>query len=66
MSYLAVDEDGEEGLFDPKPIRGYDGLGFWYTCKQGNYVEEFLPIGSIEKLIGRKLTWKDEPVNLLG
>lgn len=60
MAWLAVDKDGTEIIFQfhPKktetcyiPLYSYS---MWLT----------LPKGSIEKLIGRKLTWKDEPVGL--
>lgn len=60
MAWLAVDKSGDELIFQfhPKktetqylPLYPYS---MWLT----------LPKGSIEKLIGRKLTWKDEPVEL--
>lgn len=63
MAWAAVDRDGSECTFDEKPVR--DSSIWEYEClawdsKGGVY----LPKGSIEKLIGRKLTWKDEPVEL--
>lgn len=38
----------------------------WYVNGEKNiYCDEVkLPKGSIEKLIGKKLTWKDEPVKV--
>ena len=56
MAWLAVDKDGSEAIYDAKPIRMHD-------CR---WVASFigLPSGSIKKLIGRELTWGDEPVEL--
>lgn len=76
MAWLAVDYDGFEHIFDEKPHRiPFDGedsflTGVWKACDDvidNSMVEIYgidLPRGSIEKLIGRKLTWKDEPVEL--
>lgn len=57
MAYLACDKDGTEMIFDIHPYRREDD---W--CSAGDYV--YLPHGSIAKLIGRELTWEDEPVEL--
>jgi len=59
--WLAVDEDGTEAAFDTEftcRLELPDGRGFWQTW--GSEID--LPKGTIEKLIGRKLTWEDEPV----
>ena len=64
MSWVAVDKNGHEAIFSGKPERvAYpdDIPNIWYYY-DGMYVN--LPSGSIEKLIGRKLTWEDEPVEL--
>lgn len=58
MAYLAVDEDGTEWIYDDEPFR-----------QQYTWVESFgcgikLPSGSIAKLIGKELTWEDEPYEL--
>lgn len=59
MAYVAIDGDTkEEYIYDSKPKRCLD---FWKTTS-GECVK--LPKGSIEKLIGKKLTWEDEPVEL--
>ena len=58
MAWLSVDKDGAEFFSILKPDRG---IVEWVTVS--NYVE--LPRGSIAKLIGRKLTWDDEPVELV-
>lgn len=61
MAYVAVDEGGREAFFNLPPSRVYnDDEGFW----AGGRVYVDVPKGSIEKLIGRKLTWDDEPVEL--
>ena len=61
MAFLAVDKDGEEYIYDSEPVRyRYDRFPHW-DCDT-HWIE--LPDGSIEKLIGRKLTWDDEPVEI--
>jgi len=57
MAFLAVDKDGEEAVFSDNPIRDIS-LGMW----RGECV--YLPIGSIMKLIRRKMSWADEPAEL--
>ena len=64
-AWVAVDADGSEWIFTENPYRyeeptrkGYGNL----LVSDGNYME--LPKGSIKALIGRELTWNDEPVEL--
>lgn len=57
MAWLAVDKDGTEWVFESKPSKDGD---MFYTRQ--DVIE--LPKGSIEKLIGRKLTWEDEPLEI--
>ena len=54
MAWLALDKDGTELIYDRK------------EKDEGDCHYQFirLPAGSIEKLIGRKLTKKDTPVEL--
>lgn len=59
MAWVAVNYNGNECVFDTKPER-YNNL-FW-VIEWGDDV--YLPKGSIKKLIGRELTWEDEPVEL--
>ena len=64
MAWLAVDEDGREIISLEKPIRH---LGYNIWVDEWNYEHTFsmgIPKGSIAKLIGRELTWEDEPVEL--
>ena len=56
MAWLAVDKYGLEAIYKVKPHRLYDCI--WASQFTG------LPPGSIKKLIGRELTWSDEPVEL--
>lgn len=65
MAWIATDWNGEEWVYEAMPVRGgsidaVDGR-YWYA-DTGVFVE--LPRGSIKKLIGRDLTWEDEPVKL--
>jgi hypothetical protein len=56
-AWVCVDEDGEELITAQKPIKtSY----VWVSDKDIIY----LPKGSIEKLIGRTLTWDENPVEL--
>lgn len=57
MLWLAVDEDGTEWIYEYKPERLASEWNFG-----GSY--NIIPKGSIQKLIGRSLTWNDEPVEL--
>jgi hypothetical protein len=58
-AWVAVDKDGEELILDHKPkiIRKNE---YWYRDSSNISI----PKGSIEKLIGRTLTWVDKPVEL--
>jgi hypothetical protein len=68
-AWLAKEQDGTELIFKYKPKRHT----FWDNTK-GKWEDKHteidismrivLPKGTIEKLIGRKLMWKDEPVHL--
>ncbi|WP_296864495.1 hypothetical protein [uncultured Methanobrevibacter sp.] len=68
MAYLCVDKNGDEKIFDSCPTR--DGFGdedtFWMIFDYYDTPDYGinLPKGSIQRLIGRELTWKDEPVNI--
>lgn len=69
MAWVAVDKSGVEGIYDNRPERNDD---VWedidysvcgeieYDCETGIIV----PKGTIKKLIGRDLSWEDEPVKL--
>lgn len=61
MAYVAVDKSGKEYVYSNKPYRNYD-FDKWFCSIGTEYCP--LPKGSIKKLIGRTLTWDDEPVEL--
>ena len=61
MAWVAVDKDGAEFIFEEKPIRKLDYFDVRYQFDEP-VVQ--LPKDSIKKLIGRELTWEDEPVEL--
>jgi hypothetical protein len=56
MSFIAVDEDGDEYIYDTLPRRG---PGLWDMSFHIN-----VPKGTSLKLIGKQLTWLDEPIEL--
>lgn len=67
MAHVAVHKNGNEGIFLNKPHRGKHH-DFWYDDNQveGEYYDSEIPLpkGTIKKLIGKDLTWEDEPVEL--
>lgn len=60
MAWVAVDKDGREYIYKFRPKRSIDMFTSLYTYSTCLY----LPKGSIKKLIGKDLTWEDEPVEL--
>lgn len=58
MAWLCVDDDGTECKSDIKPERS---TSYYWLVPTGGVFEN-LEEGSIERLIGRELTWEDEPV----
>lgn len=60
MAWVAVDNSGNEYIFDVKPVR----FGAAWDTRHMDEQLIVLPNGSIKKLIGRELTWEDEPVEL--
>lgn len=66
MAWLACDKDGTEWIFDKqKPTRN-TYPEYWLAGRFNGASDYYigLPKGSIEKLIGRPLTWNDEPVEI--
>ena len=60
MAWLVKDgRDNTEWVFEFEPERAKTS-DFWHSL--GECVE--LPKGTIKKLIGRELTWEDDPVEL--
>lgn len=70
MAWVAVDMSGAECIFDNKPERNnnqWDDI-VYSVYGEINYdidIGIVLPKGTIKKLIGRDLSWEDEPVELM-
>jgi len=58
LAWLVVDKNGGEWVYPVLPVRTDRG---W-----DEYTSVELPRGSIEKLIGKKLTWRDKPYMIKG
>lgn len=61
MAWVAVNKYNREYIYEKKPKRC--SCGVWAQASLVYDVIE-LPKGSIKKLIGRELSWNDEPVEL--
>ena len=61
MAWVAVNTYGIENIYESEPYRE---SGHWWDDNNGPDTEISLPKGSIRKLIGRDLTWEDNPVEL--
>lgn len=63
-TYVAVSSDGSEWIFGSN-VCGKPKRGKKYWVRE-NSVDDMtrLPFGAIEKIIGRKLTWDDEAVEI--
>lgn len=71
MAWVAVDKTGIECIFENKPERDtrtntWDDVSYTVYGDFSYNVDTVvtLPYGTIKKLIGRDLTWEDEPVEL--
>lgn len=67
MACLVVDKDGTELIWSYRPLRN-KYRGRWdapYNDDDYIYRSIELPKGSIEKLIGRTMTWEHEPYELM-
>lgn len=65
MAWVAVNRYGDEYIFEAFPER-LQSVWAPTFCEYENRVYDYveLPKGSIKKLIGRELSWDDEPVEL--
>lgn len=57
MAWLATDDDKREWIYNSEPYRDDDEWN-----EDDYYIE--LPKGTIKKLIGKDLTWDDEPIEI--
>lgn len=72
MAWLAVDKENHEYIFQNYPKRnGASWFDAIFTIDSNlefgiipYYLDIELPKGSIKKLIGRELSWEDEPVEI--
>jgi len=62
MAWLVVDGNGDEFIFEVKPKRSSSGQIWQLKSCHSNYSVIYLKKGTIEKIVGRKMTWEDEPV----
>lgn len=63
MAWYAVDPDGMENKFSIKPTLHNNGIITMYSTK-GKGKRTILARGTIEKLLGCKLTWQHGPVEI--
>lgn len=66
MSFVAVDKDGAEAIYMNPPYRNSEDWNPLQFPDGSDTYWVYLPKGSIKKLIGRELTWEDDPVELKG
>lgn len=63
MAWAAAHKDGNVGIFDRKPYRTQDG--YWTDLNEDSEDSEIsLSKDIIKILIGRDLTWEDEPIEI--
>lgn len=58
MAWIARTDYGALYIFPTKPLRGRVS---WICCNTDDII---LPADADEKLIGRRITWEDEPVEI--
>lgn len=67
MAWVAVNGNGSEYIYEARPVKSID-WSQWSPrfCEDQNRIYDFikLPPGSIKKLIGRELSFNDEPIEL--
>lgn len=61
MAWVAIDCSGEY-ISTKKPFKDMFNIGYYGFHNDSERIK--LPKGSIKKLIGRNLTWNDEPMEL--
>lgn len=65
MAWLVVDGDDKEFIFEVKPKRSKEGEIWQLPSRYPLCSLIYLKKGTIEKIIGRKMTWADEPYELI-
>ena len=70
MAWLSVNENGNENISMGKTFIGWGRM--WEYEEEVCIESEWgtvstiieIPIGTIEKIIGKKLTWEDDPIEI--
>lgn len=70
MVYLAVNKNGTEIISQELPHRNFL-LKNWYSCRRSADGRDYpshiiLPKGTIKKLTGKDMTWKDKYIKYEG
>ena len=63
MAYLCTDSSGEY-IADEYPTRAWDVWVGWKNVYGESCTLISLPTGTIKALIGKELTWEDEPYEM--
>lgn len=63
MAYLCVDRNGEY-IANELPNRGWFDWAGWKDVYGGSCTLISVPKGTIKKLIGKEMTWEDDPICL--
>ena len=63
MAYLCVDRSGEY-IADNEPTRNFFEWQGWEDVYGESCTLILLPNGTIKKLIGKEMTWEDEPYEM--
>lgn len=69
MAWLAIDKKGRETISENKPVfdgcEWYDEIETSVECELFSYISTIqLKEGTIYKIIGRKITFEDSPIEL--
>lgn len=64
MAWLCVNGNGKEIIFEVKPKRSSSGRYWELRGCYTNYSYINLKKGTIEKIVGRKITWNDDPIRI--
>jgi hypothetical protein len=60
MAWVAINKYNIEFIFDNRPE---EFMGLWYPYSiNDNFI--VLPKGTIKKILGRELTWGEDPVEI--
>ena len=68
MAWLCKDLDGAEWISTTMPVRDEDSPTWMCLSESNSGCDEWdaieLPEGTIKKILGRDITWYDEPINM--